>query len=85
MAKNSQQCVVAIREGNEDQVKSFLSDSVDACAEVYTWCLLIHAIREGHISIIKLLLDAGATWKGKDGYSRNALEVACQISIQLRK
>lgn len=73
----SQRCVAAIRKGDVNAIELLLEEGLDPSAEAYTWSLLIHAIRENRLPIVLLLLEAGADWLGKDGYSRNALEVAC--------
>ena len=70
-------CVAAIRSADIDTIKKLLNDGLNPSSEVYTWSLLIHAIRENCLNAVVVLLEAGADWKGSDGYSRNALEVAC--------
>ena len=76
MSKASQ-CVAAIRAHDGMKLSNLISGGAIPAAEVYTWPLLIHAIRENDCACVKILLEAGANWLAKDGYNRNCLEVAC--------
>lgn len=75
MAKKGQ-LVKALKNRDECSLRRLLED-VDPCEEVFTWPLLLHAIRENNPRFVRILLEAGANVESKDGYDRNAIEIAC--------